>query len=121
MILGCSVSDILGSVDPVKSRQKTHSKHDLFLTRDVLHIEQFCDLSLADTDERVFKESPLSSRCKCIWMDLCMLGKCVHSFVASHRLVLLPCPLEVQAAILSALDDGPSAAGGFHVAIHLHS
>lgn len=54
-------------------------------------------------------------------MDLCVQGKCVRSSVASHRLVLLPCSLEVQAAILSALDDGPSAAGCFHVAIHLHS
>lgn len=60
------------------------------------------------------KLSPLSS---CFDDHL----ECVHSFVASHRLVLLPRFLEVQTAVLSALDDRPSTAGCFHVAIHLHS
>lgn len=46
---------------------------------------------------------------------------CVHLFVMSHHLVLLPRSLEVQAAILSVLNDCPSTAGCFHVAIHLHS
>lgn len=42
-------------------------------------------------------------------------------FVSSHRLVLLPRPLEVQAAVLSALDDRPPATGTLHVAVHLHN
>lgn len=39
----------------------------------------------------------------------------------SHHLVLLPRPLEVQAAVFPALDHRPAAAGCFHVAVHLHS
>lgn len=39
--------------------------------------------------------------------------------VSSHRLVLLPRPLEVHAAVLSALDDRPSSASALHVAVHL--
>lgn len=52
-----------------------------------------------------------------------MLDECVdvHLFVMSHHLVLLPRSLEVQAAVLSVLNDCPSTAGCFHVAIHLHS
>lgn len=38
----------------------------------------------------------------------------------SHRLILLPRSLEVQATVLPALDDRPPAAGRLHVAIHLH-
>lgn len=38
----------------------------------------------------------------------------------SHRLILLPRPLEVQATVLPALDYRPPAAGRLHVAIHLH-
>lgn len=41
-------------------------------------------------------------------------------FVSSHRLVLLPRPLEVHAAVLSALDDRPSTTSTLHVAEHLH-
>lgn len=41
-------------------------------------------------------------------------------FVSSHRLVFLPRPLEVYAAVLSALDDRPSATSTLHVAVHLH-
>lgn len=48
------------------------------------------------------------------WME-----KCVHVFVLSHHLVLLPRSLEVHAAIFSALDDCPSAAGCFHSAVDL--
>lgn len=42
-------------------------------------------------------------------------------FFLSHRLVLLPRSLEVHAAVFSALDDRPSTAGCFHVAIHLRN
>lgn len=55
-------------------------------------------------------------------VSVCRASGPVHAFVfVSHRLVLLPRPLEVHAAVLSALDHRPSAAGCFHVAIHLHS
>lgn len=40
--------------------------------------------------------------------------------VSSHRLVLLPRPLEVHAAVLSALDDRPATTSTLHVAEHLH-
>lgn len=43
----------------------------------------------------------------------------MHLSVSSHRLVLLPRPLEVDAAVFSALDDRPSTAGCFHLAVHL--
>lgn len=42
-----------------------------------------------------------------------------RSFVLSHRLVLLPRPLEVHAAVLSALDHRPPATSTLHVAVHL--
>lgn len=45
----------------------------------------------------------------------------MRELIMSHHLVLLPRPLEVHAAVFSALDDRPPAAGCFHVAIHLHS
>lgn len=38
----------------------------------------------------------------------------------SHRLILLPRPLEVEATVLPPLDDRPPAACRLHVAIHLH-
>lgn len=52
-------------------------------------------------------------------MSVCTSLKCLRAHISSHHLVLLPRPLEVYTAVLSALDDRPSTAGCFHVAIHL--
>lgn len=55
------------------------------------------------------------------WVSAFRGSVCVHAFFLSHHLVLLPRFLEVHTAVLSALDDRPSTAGCFHVAIHLHN
>lgn len=74
---------------------------------------QICNTNLAIVI--IFAFNRTGQRCECQARVL------VHLFVMSHHLVLLPRSLEVQAAVLSALNDCPSTAGCFHVAIHLHS